>query len=551
MTFKSLHSKPGGRASSQTLDPWRQSSFWSCSWLDGGTSRASMGSPTQTPGLRSPSNPSAINPAWKKRGNKSPGHSLELTTEHPRPSSKIPQVIAFTGLWDLRDSTSVGDLFVFWSWAYRRLLVVQAVGQYSTDFADKEYESFRDRCLEDIQSCIDAVDFEHEDGWAYLVTTASGPRIIHRRTTLYRIPCDFLWAPRVDISEVDLQRIDGGHGLAVWRGKDVDVHFGFNDVELYILESEMRGRKAVRGMDISYNLVAHVFRGEKLIGMMKESSRASRPVRATSAEVCRGLPRWVEVPKRGLPNQSWPRCAEVSRGWVEVPSPRAGQGRTWVWVARSVDTVQGIGEILTVITFGVERACGHFVELDARTICFLEHYLAVKLALNFGEMQEFRFGVHDLAEPNRKFRFRVLRKGPRTRTEPNFDITRIHPIHVRDTLREPEEFDAGGKTSINITPTRPHAAFAADFELLTSTSNSCRSSEPILLGVTDQGRPSAEEARECSHSGDLIHQVVASGRRGMPPTPLIGQAPSARNPPSACLPAATPLLKYDNEAGEN
>ncbi|KAJ7607410.1 hypothetical protein FB45DRAFT_1011387 [Roridomyces roridus] len=255
MTFKSLHSKPGGRTSCELcppqcaavatpprrLIPWRQSSFWSCSWLDGGTSRASMGSPTQTPGLRSPSDSSAMDPAWKRRRNKSP---LELTTEHPRPSSKIPHVIAFTGLWNLRDSTSVGDLFVFWSWAYRRLLVVQAVGQYSTDFADEEYESFRDRCLEDIQSCIDAVDFEHEDGWAYLIPTASGPRIIHRRTTLYRIPCDFLWAPRVDVSEVDIQRIDGGHGLAVWRGKDVDVHFGFNDVELHILESEMRGRKA-------------------------------------------------------------------------------------------------------------------------------------------------------------------------------------------------------------------------------------------------------------------------------------------------------------------
>ncbi|KAJ7642111.1 hypothetical protein FB45DRAFT_863164 [Roridomyces roridus] len=60
-----------------------------------------------------------------------------------------------------------------------------------------------------------------------------------------------------------------------------------------------------------------------------------------------------------------------------------------------------------------------------------EQYLAAKLALNLGETQEvrtepepkFRFGVHDLAEPNPKFRFRVQRKGPRTRTEPNFDIT--------------------------------------------------------------------------------------------------------------------------------
>ncbi|KAJ7607350.1 hypothetical protein FB45DRAFT_1067907 [Roridomyces roridus] len=182
----------------------------------------------------------------------------------------MPNVIAHTGIRDIRDGR--GDIYTFWSWSYRRLLVVQAIGLTVED------AKTRDLHLEKIQSCIDSIDFEHEDGWAYLVDKPTGPRIIHKPRKVYQIPCDFLWAPRVDVSEIDMQKIHHGKGRAIWRGKEVDVHIGCDDVELTVIEDETRALKATMGMDVTYGIVGHIFRGEKLVGVMRESSRASRTV---------------------------------------------------------------------------------------------------------------------------------------------------------------------------------------------------------------------------------------------------------------------------------
>ncbi|KAJ7607412.1 hypothetical protein FB45DRAFT_948254 [Roridomyces roridus] len=193
----------------------------------------------------------------------------------------MPHVIAYTGHEWIAPDNSQGDLFIFWSLAYRRLLVVQALGQYAAFMEEEHAQSWEKQCLEEIQSCINAMDFEREDTWAYLVTTASGPRIIQKPRKLYEIPCDFLWAPRVDISEIDVQKMNEGFGLAVWRGRQVDVRIAFNDNELWQVECETRALKDVQHLDIAYGLVAHVFRGEKLIGIMRESAQASRPVQAS------------------------------------------------------------------------------------------------------------------------------------------------------------------------------------------------------------------------------------------------------------------------------
>lgn len=48
---------------------------------------------------------------------------------------------------------------------------------------------------------------------------------------------------------------------------------------LTLVEREMRGLRAVRGMDLTYDIVAHVFRGDHLIGVLTETCEASRLVR--------------------------------------------------------------------------------------------------------------------------------------------------------------------------------------------------------------------------------------------------------------------------------
>ncbi|KAJ7730260.1 hypothetical protein DFH07DRAFT_849209 [Mycena maculata] len=184
--------------------------------------------------------------------------------------------------------TNGNDIFILWNFAYRKLIVVEVVGLRLADFDhnDQEYnKSITRTYLGKIQEHLETVDFESDDVWAYLIPPASGrpSRIIQRPRQHYRIPCDFLWAPRVDISEIDTYNFwcGSGQGLGrgVWQGKKVDFHIGCDDGGLQLVERETRGAKAVRGMDISYDVIAHVFRGDLLIGIMTEPCQASRPIR--------------------------------------------------------------------------------------------------------------------------------------------------------------------------------------------------------------------------------------------------------------------------------
>jgi hypothetical protein len=155
----------------------------------------------------------------------------------------------------------------------------------------------------------------------------SGPRIIQRPREHYRIPCDFLWAPRIDISEIDIQSFYCSHqgmGRGIWRGRQVDIHIGcdgaFNyhsiihdlkgetDGGLRLVERETRGLKAVRGLDLTYEIVAHVFRGDLLIGVLTESTHLSRPIRGVGSYVTSFFLRLIFCRAIVLP------CTQPSRG---------------------------------------------------------------------------------------------------------------------------------------------------------------------------------------------------------------------------------------------
>ncbi|KAJ7146186.1 hypothetical protein C8R44DRAFT_863981 [Mycena epipterygia] len=169
-----------------------------------------------------------------------------------------------------------GDIFILWNYAYHKFVVVQVV--------DRAYDDEEDAfLLGKIQSLLDTIDFERDEVfWAYLIDQPTGPRIIQRPRDHYRIRCDFLWAERVDVSEVEIHRLycrGQGLGRGVWRGKKVDINVGCDDLGLKYIERETRGLKAVRGMDLTYDVVAHVFRGGFLIGILTEPSELSRPIR--------------------------------------------------------------------------------------------------------------------------------------------------------------------------------------------------------------------------------------------------------------------------------
>ncbi|KAF7369812.1 hypothetical protein MVEN_00313900 [Mycena venus] len=181
-----------------------------------------------------------------------------------------------------------GDLLMLWNYLHRKLIVIEAIGlQDGKDPAYGEQKLIH-LWVGKIQSLLDTIDFEHGDSWAYIIDRPSGPRIIQRSREHYRIPCDFLWAPRVDLSEIEITSLmywGRGFGRGLWRGKEVDIQIACNDGALTLIERETRGIKALQGMDLTYELIAHIFHGDLLFGIMTESSRLARPVQVTDRAI--------------------------------------------------------------------------------------------------------------------------------------------------------------------------------------------------------------------------------------------------------------------------
>ncbi|KAJ6463543.1 hypothetical protein C8R45DRAFT_522787 [Mycena sanguinolenta] len=181
-----------------------------------------------------------------------------------------------------------GDLMLLWNYWYRKILVVEAVGVWQDTERNPLDQTSTYVCLENIQNLLDTVDFERGAMWAYLIDRPAGMRIIQRSGQHYCSPCDFLWAPRVDLSEIEitsLRFLGHGWGRGIWRGKKVDIQLACDDVSLKLIEQETRGAKAVLGMDLTYALVAHIFVGDLLFGLLTEPSHLSRPVRLTDRAV--------------------------------------------------------------------------------------------------------------------------------------------------------------------------------------------------------------------------------------------------------------------------
>ncbi|KAJ7630092.1 hypothetical protein DFH06DRAFT_706258 [Mycena polygramma] len=191
-------------------------------------------------------------------------------------------ITAFIGRVPPEKRGTTGDMFILWNYKYHKLIVVNAIGLDNPQ--DEPDHRLTYLWLEKIQLLLNTIDFEHSDMSAYLLDRPTGPRLIQRARDHYRIPCDFLWAPRVDMRELEptsLLALNHGYGQAIWRGQEVDFQIACDDLALRAMERETRALKALRGMDLTYELVAHIFMGDILYGVMNEPSRSARPLRQT------------------------------------------------------------------------------------------------------------------------------------------------------------------------------------------------------------------------------------------------------------------------------
>ncbi|KAK7055500.1 hypothetical protein R3P38DRAFT_3253558 [Favolaschia claudopus] len=171
-----------------------------------------------------------------------------------------------------------GDLLVLWNYLHRKLIVVEALGlRVPADCSDERYDEMTYTWVEKIQNLIGTIDFEHEGIWAYLVDSPSaGLRIIQRPTQERRLPHDFLWAQCIDLSEIQITKLwfeFSGRGRGIWRGTEYDIHIAFIEPYLTELEKETKAFKALQGLDLTYEAVAHIFIGDIVI--VKVSSHSN------------------------------------------------------------------------------------------------------------------------------------------------------------------------------------------------------------------------------------------------------------------------------------
>ncbi|KAJ7699318.1 hypothetical protein B0H17DRAFT_1049426 [Mycena rosella] len=205
-------------------------------------------------------------------------------------------ITAFVGRHRVLNSGE--QLLILWNYGYRKMIAIEVVGMNmdwtvgGTDYFEQSryQDELTHQCMGKVQALLNTINFEREDSWGYMIDRPSGPRIIQKSKELYRIPCDFLWAPRADMSEIEMYSFHysgQGTGRAIWRGKKVDVMIACDESGLRLVERETRGLKAVQGMDITFDIVAHLFRGDLLVGILTEPSHWSRGIKiGDRAAIC-------------------------------------------------------------------------------------------------------------------------------------------------------------------------------------------------------------------------------------------------------------------------
>ncbi|KAF8628569.1 hypothetical protein AX17_005965 [Amanita inopinata Kibby_2008] len=112
--------------------------------------------------------------------------------------------------------------------------------------------------------------------WAYFVRDKHGKRTLaYRQRTLYEIKYP-PYAPLVPESEITYTRPVGGHiREGIWNGQEVDVWVGWNDFYMTKLEEQMRAYDLLRGLDVTYDVIAHVVDSQgRIIGMLTEPAFA-------------------------------------------------------------------------------------------------------------------------------------------------------------------------------------------------------------------------------------------------------------------------------------
>ncbi|KDR78270.1 hypothetical protein GALMADRAFT_245361 [Galerina marginata CBS 339.88] len=142
-------------------------------------------------------------------------------------------------------------------------------GWYESQAISKHYANY----LEIIESLVDTIEFG-KTNWAYLFQSREGGYYIsQQKKVLRRVTCP-IWAERIYLDEIEFTVWGtSSDRRGIWKGKEVDIMYAWNDEELWCLNRAMFGYKKVQGLDVTFEVYGHLIgRDGSIIGLVSEAA---------------------------------------------------------------------------------------------------------------------------------------------------------------------------------------------------------------------------------------------------------------------------------------
>ncbi|KAJ8483491.1 hypothetical protein ONZ45_g14591 [Pleurotus djamor] len=156
---------------------------------------------------------------------------------------------------------------------------------------DKEYNF----TLEKIQTVVKTVEFGRTN-WAYLLPRPDGGcRLIQKERPVPRVTYP-TWAPLVEEKDIVTTKwISAEDRQGLWNGREVDLlMMGWDDKRMNEVEQTM---KASPWLDLTFEVLAHIVRDGRVIGLMTEPAKGRMVEHCDRAKVFDAISR---VESRGL-----------------------------------------------------------------------------------------------------------------------------------------------------------------------------------------------------------------------------------------------------------
>ncbi|KAJ3516232.1 hypothetical protein NLJ89_g1255 [Agrocybe chaxingu] len=156
--------------------------------------------------------------------------------------------------------------------------------------------------LEIVQALLGSFKFG-ETNWAYLVhgskrnRDSGGYEIVTKPRWLPKVTCP-PWAPLIHESEVEFTVYGvAGDRRGIWKGKEVDITYGWNEDWVKRLDTAMQGHKFLEGMDLTFEVYGHLINSKgTIIGIVTEAGWGRMATLGDRARIYQAISR---VQRRG------------------------------------------------------------------------------------------------------------------------------------------------------------------------------------------------------------------------------------------------------------